>query len=109
MLKKILAICSLAALIFTFGMRDNQAAAQSTKDRYATSNLFVITMEANVAMYAEPNIDSLTLGVYPKGTMFVPINQQKSVPDGTLYNLVIRQDGAVGWVLADKVAITHKY
>jgi hypothetical protein len=108
MLKKILAIFSLVAIMFTFGVGANQAAAQSTKDRYDTSNLFVITMEPNVALYAEPHLDSLTLGIYPKGTMFVPINQQKDLTSGTIYNLVIRQDGAVGWVFADKVAITHK-
>ena len=108
MFKKVLVICSLATLIFTFGIKDNQAAAQATKDKYATSNLFFFSLVADVALYAEPNINSLTLGIYPKGTMVVPINQQKDAMDGTLYNLVIRQDGAVGWVEASKVAITHK-
>jgi len=108
MFKKILAICSLVAVIFSFSISNQQAAAMSSKDKYATSNLFVITMEDNVALYAEPDTTSLTLGTYPKGTMFVPINQQKNITDGTLFNLVVRQDGAVGWIVASKVAITHK-
>lgn len=107
MLKKLLVTGALVAVVFGFSGL-NQASAMSTVDKYKGSKLFVIAMENNVAMYAEPVLDSLTLGFYPKGTMFVPINQQKNALDGTVYNLVIRADGAIGWVLADKVAITHK-
>lgn len=107
MLRKFFVTVAFMAVVFGFtGL--NQASAMSTLDKYKGSNLFVIAMENNVAMYAEPVLDSLTLGFYPKGTMFVPINQQKNAMDGTVYNLVIRADGAIGWVLADKVAITHK-
>lgn len=108
MLKKVLVVAGLLAVSLSFGSLAPKADAMSTVEKFKGSNLFVITMEPNVALYAEPILDSLTLGIYPKGTMFVPINQQRNAVDGTLYNLVIRADGAVGWVLADKVAITHK-
>ncbi len=102
MLKRILVILTLCTMFFS------TVNAMSTKDKYAQSNVFVITMENNVELGAEPNGSSLVLGTYPKGTMFVPINQYKNETENKLYNLVIRSDGAVGWVLASQVAITHK-
>lgn len=107
-MKKILAMLTLCTVILGTSLFAGVASAGTTKDRYATSGIFVITMRDNVTMYAEPNATSLTLGTYKKGTMFVPINQAKSIADGTLFDLVIRADGAVGWIVADAVAITHK-
>ena len=108
MLKKLLVMSTLCAVILSTGFLGSVASARTTKDKYDTSGIFVITMKDNVVMYAEPNAASLTLGTYKKGTMFVPINQSKNAQEGTLYNLVVRADGAVGWILADSVAITHK-
>ena len=102
MLKKILMVLALCTMLFS------TANAMSTKDKYDQSNIFVITMFNNVEMGAEPNGSSLVLGTYPKGTMFVPINQYRNETEKKLYNLVIRSDGAVGWVDASLVAITHK-
>ena len=108
-MKKILVVFTLCAVLLSTGIFAGVASANgTTKDRYATSGIFVITMRDNVTMYAEPSATSLTLGTYHKGTMFVPINQSKNAQEGSLYNLVIRSDGAVGWILADAVAITHK-
>ncbi len=108
MLKKMLALGGLLVVCLNFALTMPKAEAAFTQDKYKNSSIYVITLEENVALYAEPVLDSLILGIYPKGTSFVPINQHKSEADGTLYNLVIRADGAVGWVIADKVAITRK-
>ncbi|MCH3914663.1 MAG: hypothetical protein LKJ99_04830 [Acidaminococcaceae bacterium] len=102
MLKRILVMLTLCTMFLS------TASAMSTKDKYDQSNVCVITMENNVELGAEPNGSSLVLGTYPKGTVFVPINQYRNETENKLYNLVIRSDGAIGWVLASQVAITHK-
>lgn len=102
MLKKIILVFTLSMMLL------GTASAMTTKDKYTQSNIFVITMEDNVELGAEPNGSSLVLGTYPKGTMFVPINQYKNETENKMYNLVVRSDGAVGWVLASQVAITRK-
>lgn len=45
------------------------------------------------------------MGYYPKGTLFVPINQSRNETEGKTYNLVIRFDGAVGWLVSDTVVL----
>ena len=102
MFKKILVILTLSTMFFA------TANAMSTKTKYQQSNIFVISMVDNISLNAEPNGSSLVVGTSPKGTMFVPINQFKNETENNLYNLVIRSDGAIGWVLASQVAITRK-
>ena len=45
------------------------------------------------------------MGYYPKGTLFVPINQSRNETEGKTYNLVIRFDGAGGWLVSDTVVL----
>jgi len=56
-------------------------------------------------LLAEPYKDALVMGYYPKGTLFVPINQSRNETEGKTYNLVIRFDGAVGWLVSDTVVL----
>lgn len=85
-----------------------RALAMSTEQKYQQSKVIIIATKNEVAFYAEPGRDSLTLGFYPKGTIFVPINQTRNNVEGKVYNLAIRFDGAVGWLCSDDVALSRK-
>jgi hypothetical protein len=94
------------ALSFTMGSRS--ADAMSTEQRYHESRIVMSTVHDNTPFYAEPNKGALTLGFYPKGTLFVPINQSRNLEEAKTYNLVIRFDGAVGWVSSDDVVLSKR-
>lgn len=103
-----------AAAVFTAGsalglsFSPSRAEAMSTEQRYHESRIIMMTTHDNAALYAEPNKSALTLGFYPRGTMFVPINQSRNMEEGKTYNLVIRFDGAVGWMSSDDVVLSKR-
>ena len=76
-----------------------------TSQRYHQSRIVMMTTQDNAVLLAEPNKDALVMGYYPKGTLFVPINQSRNETEGKTYNLVIRFDGAVGWLVSDTVVL----
>jgi len=108
-MKKIFAkiIAAGAFLVMSQGMLP-VAQAMSTETKYQQSKVILISTKNETAFYAEPGRDSLTLGFYPKGTIFVPINQTRNNVEGKVYNLAIRFDGAVGWLCSDDVALSRK-
>lgn len=109
MKKKISLVLALAAML-TAGAAalPGSVNATSTEEKYQQSQVIMVTRKNEVPFYAEPGKDSLTLGFYPKGTIFVPINQQRNTIENKVYNLCIRFDGAVGWLSSDDVALSRK-
>ena len=106
-MRMVLALCSLVGMGGAV-LVPQLAAAQSTEERFQQSKIIMMTTKNGAAFYAETNKEALTLGFYPKGTMFVPINQTRNMEEGKIYNLCIRFDGAVGWLCSDDVALTRK-
>jgi len=102
---KLMTVCTFLGLILGLVPA---AQAMSTETKYQQSKVIVIATKNETAFYAEPGRDSLTLGFYPKGTIFVPINQTRNNVEGKVYNLCIRFDGAVGWLCSDDVALSRK-
>ena len=102
-----LAFCSLVG-VGALPVLTGTAHAASTEERFQQSKIIMMTTRNGVPFYAEPGKDSLTLGFYPKGTIFVPINQTRNAVENKVYNLCIRFDGAVGWLSSDDVALTRK-
>lgn len=100
-------IAAFALLGMSLGLMP-AAQAMSTEEKYQQSKVIIIATKNETAFYAEPGRDSLTLGFYPKGTIFVPINQTRNNVEGKVYNLAIRFDGAVGWLCSDDVALSRK-
>lgn len=96
--------------VITLGaaLTPNSVFATSTEDKYQQSQIVMVTRKNGVPFYAEPGKDSLTLGFYPKGTIFVPIKQQRNTIENKVYNLCIRFDGAVGWLSSDDVSLSRK-
>lgn len=84
------------------------AHAESTETHFQQSKIVLVTIHNQVPFYAEPSQKSLTLGFYPKGTLFVPINQTRNAAEQKTYNLAIRFDGAVGWLLSEDAAFSRK-
>jgi hypothetical protein len=107
MLKKFLVMFSLCCVVLGGSTFLNVVSARTTLDKYNSSGIFVITTKGDVELLAEANAASLSLGTLPKGTKLVPINQVRNVQETVLYNLVIRADGAVGFVPADATIISH--
>ncbi len=97
-----------AVITLGVALAPNSAFSASTEDKYQQSQIIMVTRKNGVPFYAEPGKDSLTLGFYPKGTIFVPINQQRNTIENKVYNLCIRFDGAVGWLSSDDVSLSRK-
>lgn len=84
------------------------AATMTTEQRYQQSRIIMMTTQDNATLYAEPSKTALVMGYYPRGTIFVPINQSRNETEGKTYNLVIRFDGAVGWLSSDVVVLSKR-
>jgi len=107
MIKKFLVMFTLCCVVLGVGFFANKASARTTLDKYNGSGIFVLTTKDNLELLAEARADSLSLGTLSKGTKLVPINQIRNEQEKVVYNLVIRADGAVGFVPADDTIISH--
>lgn len=107
MMKRFLGIFIVCCILLGGSSFLNVASAKTTLDKYNSSGIFVLTVKDNVDLLAEANAGSLSLGALSKGTKLVPINQFRNLQENVLYNLVIRADGAVGFVPADVTMISH--
>ena len=108
MVKRILLMVVICATIFAMGSTKTFAAGRTTLDKYNSSGLCAVTTQSAVSFYAEASKDSLVIAVVPQGTPFVPINQFHNQTENKVYNLVVRSDGAVGWIDADLLKIMPK-
>ncbi len=107
MIKKVLGIFTVCCILLGGSIFLNVASARTTLDKYNSSGIFLYTLQDNMELLAEANAGSLSLGTLSKGTKLVPINQIRNVQENVLYNLVIRADGAVGFVPADATMLSH--
>lgn len=103
--RMIMALTALFTVMGSTFLTRLEAAALTTEQRYHQSRIVMMTTQDNAVLLAEPNKDALVMGYYPKGTLFVPINQSRNETEGKTYNLVIRFDGAVGWLVSDTVVL----
>ena len=103
--RMIMALTALFTVMGSTFLPRLEAAALTTEQRSHQSRIVMMTIHDNAVVIAEPNKDALVMGYYPKGTLFVPINQSRNETEGKTYNLVIRFDGAVGWLVSDTVVL----
>jgi hypothetical protein len=104
----VLSLLAGPGAFFGTGLPSAEAAVITTEQRYQHSRIIMVTQRNNATLYAEPSKDALVMGYYPKGTIFVPINQSRNETEGKTYNLVIRFDGAVGWLVSDDVVLSKR-
>lgn len=108
MIKKFLVMFTMCCAVLSGSFFVHSALARTTLDKYNSSGIFVMTTKDNLELLAEARVGSLSLGTLPKGTKLVPINQVRNEQEKVVYDLVIRSDGAVGFVPADDTLITYK-
>ena len=106
MVKKLLGI--LLVCLVVAGANVTEAAGKTTVEKFRSSTINVVTIKDAVNLLAEPNANSLVIDTVPLGGAFVPINQTHNKEENKVYNLVVRSDGAVGWIDADLLKIVPK-
>ena len=76
--RMIMALTALFTVMGSTFLPRLEAAALTTEQRYHQSRIVMMTTQDNAVLLAEPNKDALVMGYYPKGTLFVPINQSRN-------------------------------
>lgn len=108
MLKKLFAVLVLCCALTSMSVFPTAAEARTTKAKYDSSGICMITIMDAVNFLAEPDAMGLVIATVPKGSKFVPINQANNAKEKKVYNLVVREDGAVGWINSDVLKIVPK-